>query len=139
MKKQIKQGPAVDLTSETQKLLDRAVTIGSATVVIGELPHVSAEKLRSQIDWLRKKAPGLIAVLGTRDTSKVQLLAAVDDAWIEKGISAGAIIKTIAKTVGGGGGGRDQMAQAGGKFPDKLPQALSQAETIIREKLENNP
>ncbi len=133
LKKQIQQGPAIDITSEVQKLLSSAKKIGSATVVIGELPAVPVDKLRSQIDWLRKKTDNLIAVLGTRDDSKVQLISAVDNELIKQGISAGNIIKQIAKIVGGGGGGRDNLAQAGGKIPDKLPEALKSAEEIIRE------
>ncbi|MFA5864172.1 MAG: alanine--tRNA ligase [Phycisphaerae bacterium] len=136
LKKQSQSGPpAADLGAVTGQLLDKALKIDSATVVIGELPHAPIDKLRSQVDWLKKKAQSLVTVLGSRDGDKVQLLAAVSDDLIGKGLSAGKIIEEIAKIVGGGGGGRDQMAQAGGKIPDKLPEALAHAEKIIREKL----
>ncbi len=138
LKKQIQQGPAIDITAETQKLLDKAKKIGDVTVVIGELPHVPVEKLRGQIDWLRKKTDTLIAVLGTRNDSKVQLISAVDDKLIKQGVSAGKLIRQIAQIVGGGGGGKDHLAQAGGKLPEKLPQALESAEKIIRDALEKN-
>jgi alanyl-tRNA synthetase len=136
LKKQLQSGPAnVDLTGATQQLLDKARKIGEATMVVGELPNAPVEKLRSQIDWLKKKAQPVVIVLGTRDGEKVQLLAAVSDELIKKGLSAGKIIGAIAKTVDGGGGGRDQMAQAGGKNPAKLPEALAQAETLIQQQL----
>ncbi len=136
LKKQLQSGPAnVDLTGATQKLLDDAKKIGNATVVVGELPNAPVDKLRSQIDWLKKKADPVVTVIGARDGEKVQLLASVSDDLIKKGLSAGKIIAEIAKIVDGGGGGRDQMAQAGGKNPAKLPEALAHAEKLIQGKL----
>jgi len=136
LKKQLQSGPATaDMTSATQKLYDSALTIGPATVVIGEVPAAQAEQLRSQMDWLKKKAKSIAVVLGSRDGDKVQLVAGISEDLIAAGLSAGKIIGQIAKIVGGGGGGRDQMAQAGGKLPDKLPDALAVAEKIIRETL----
>jgi alanyl-tRNA synthetase len=135
LKKQIQSGPAVDLTGATQQLLTQAVKLGPATVVIGELPTAGVDKLREQIDWIRKKAPESIVVIGSKDADKVQLLAAVSDNLIAKGLSAGKIVGQIAKIVDGKGGGRDQMAQAGGKNPAKLADALAEAEKIVREKL----
>jgi alanyl-tRNA synthetase len=135
LKKQIQSGPGVDLTGATQQLLDQAVKFGSAVAVIGELPTAPVDKLRAQIDWIRKKAPESVVVIGSKDGDKVQLLAAVADNLIAKGLSAGKIIGEIAKIVDGGGGGRDQMAQAGGKNPAKLGDALAQAQKIVSEKL----
>jgi alanyl-tRNA synthetase len=135
LKKQIQSGPGVDLTGATQQLLDQAIKLGSATAIIGELPAAPVDKLRAQIDWIRKKAPESVVVIGSKDGEKVQLLAAVADNLIAKGLSAGKIIAQIAKIVDGGGGGRDQMAQAGGKNPAKLGEALEQAQKIVREKL----
>ncbi len=137
LKKQIQQGPAIDINGEVQKLLNKAIQIGNATVVIGELPAVPIEKLRSQIDWLRKKVDNLIVVFGTRDDSKVQLISAVDNELVKQGISAGNLIRQIAKIVGGGGGGKDTLAQAGGKQPEKLDDALKSAEEFIRHIFDN--
>jgi alanyl-tRNA synthetase len=135
LKKQIQSGGgSADMGSVTAKLYENAKKIGPATVVIGELPTAPVEVLRSQLDWLKKKDNSMVAVLGSRDGDKVQLLAAVSDSMITKGLSAGKIISAIAKIVGGGGGGKDQMAQAGGKDPDKLPLALEEAEKMITEK-----
>jgi alanyl-tRNA synthetase len=136
LKKQIQSGPAVDLTTVTQTLFDQGAQIGKARVVVGEMPDAPAEKIRDQIDWIKKKAGSAVVVLGTRSEDKVQLLAAVTDDLVKQGLSAGKIIGQIAKIVGGGGGGRPQMAQAGGKDPEKLPEALAEAEKIIRETLQ---
>ncbi len=136
LKKQLQSGPAVaDLGAATQQLFDKALKIGEAAVVIGELPAAPVDKIRSQIDWIKTKAPSCVAVIGTRDGEKVQLLSAVSNDLVSRGLSAGKILGVISEIVGGKGGGRDQMAQAGGKLPDKLPEALAHAEKIVREQL----
>ena len=137
LKKQLKKGAATDLKTTAQQLLDSAETIGDAVVIIGEIPTAGVDAIRSQIDWLRKKAPSVAIVLGSRtDDGKVILFAAVTDDLIKKGLKAGDIVKQIAPIVGGGGGGRPQMAQAGGKQPHKLPQAMQQAQEIVRQTIQ---
>lgn len=84
---------------------------------------------------LRKKAGSAAVVLGFEDDGKAVLLAGVTDDLVKQGLKAGDIIKEIAPTVGGGGGGRPQMAQAGGKTPTKLDDALTQAKTLVKTKL----
>ena len=64
------------------------------------------------------------------DDGKVGLIAAVTDDLVQKGIHAGKLIGQIAKVVGGGGGGRPNMAQAGGKEPAKLGEALELAQQL---------
>ena len=76
-----------------------------------------------------------IVVFGKADTDKANLIATATKDIVKKGFHAGQLIKQIAKTVGGGGGGRPDMAQAGGKKPAALDQALAQAENIIAEQL----
>ena len=66
---------------------------------------------------------------------KAVLLAGVTDDLVKKGLKAGDVIKEIAPIVGGGGGGRPQMAQAGGKKPEKINDALAKAKKLIKEKL----
>jgi len=65
----------------------------------------------------------------------VLLVAALSKDLVEGGFSAGDWVKTAAKAVGGGGGGRPDLAQAGGKFPDRLPEALKDAVEYWRGKL----
>ena len=66
---------------------------------------------------------------------KVTLLASMTDDVIKKGLKAGDVVKQIAPIVDGGGGGRPQMAQAGGKNPAKLKEALAKAEELIKAQL----
>ncbi|MBN1763934.1 MAG: alanine--tRNA ligase [Sedimentisphaerales bacterium] len=136
LNKQLKKGTAGDLKSSAQQLLDNAAAIGSAKIIIGETGTAPVEAIRSQIDWLRKKAPSAAIVLAAKtEDHKVLLFAAVTDDLIKQGLKAGDIVKQIAPLVGGGGGGRPQMAQAGGKNPEKINDALEAARILIKNSL----
>jgi len=87
--------------------------------------EATADEMRTAADALRAKLGSGVVLLGAAKGGKALLLCAVtDDLVKEKGLSAGRLIGPVAKVVGGGGGGRPQMAQAGGKDPSKLPEAL---------------
>ena len=80
--------------------------------------------------------PMMITIIGLSEgEDKAMLLCGVTDDLIKKGLKAGDIIKQIAPTIGGGGGGRPQMAQAGGKEPAKVDEALAKAAEIIKAKI----
>jgi alanyl-tRNA synthetase len=76
-----------------------------------------------------------VVVLGAGGEGKASLLVAATPGAIERGVRAGDIVKVAAKAVGGGGGGRDTMAQAGGRDPEKLPEALTTARAAIEQAL----
>ena len=137
LKAQLKKGTGSDLKSVSQKLLDDALSAGSAKVIVGELPTASVELIRGQIDWLRQKTGSMAAIIASQtEEGKVLLFAAVTDDLIKSnGLKAGDIVKVSAPIVGGGGGGKPQLAQAGGKNPDKIPEALEAAKNLILEKL----
>jgi alanyl-tRNA synthetase len=121
-----------DTMTEAAKLYEQAEQIGGAMLIVGQLSDTPIEQARAAMDSLRMKAKSAVVVLGMADgDGKVTLLAAVTDDLIKK-VKAGDIVKEIAPIVGGGGGGRPQMAQAGGKDPDKLPDALARAKDTIR-------
>ncbi|MGY3777481.1 alanine--tRNA ligase [Isobaculum melis] len=103
--------------------------------------HIAAQvdvkdmnQLRQIADQWKQQAASDVLVLATTSEGKVSLLAAVNEATIAKGYKAGDLIKTIAPLVGGGGGGRPDMAQAGGKNPAGLPDALKAVTAWISEK-----
>ena len=89
------------------------------------------------IDVLRRKQPDRLAVLlaSTAD-GKVQLVAGLSPDLVDAGLHAGNWLKEVAPIVGGGGGGRPDLAQAGGKVPDQIPAALAKAVEVIRARLE---
>ena len=91
-------------------------------------------ELRQLADKWKAKQASDILVLGTEVSGKANLLVAVNDTANQAGFKAGDLIKAIAPKVGGGGGGRPDMAQAGGKNPAGIPAALSEAKTVISQK-----
>ena len=127
-----------DTMAEAKKLLDTCEKIGETSIIVGQISPTSAEQTRAAIDMLKKKTKSSAAVIAFEDDGNVTLLAGVTDDLITKGLKAGDIIKQIAPIVDGGGGGRPQMAQAGGKNPKKIPDALAKAKEIIKEILASN-
>ena len=89
------------------------------------------DTLREMADWFRSKIKSGVLVVGSIVDGKPQVLVAVSDDLTKKGLHAGNLIKELAAIVGGGGGGRPNMAQAGGKDASKLPEALSKARDLI--------
>jgi len=126
-----------DTMTEAKQLLDKCEKIDESHIIIGQLSTTSIERAREAIDMLRKKAVSCAIVLGFVDGDKATLLAGMTDDLIKKGLKAGDIVKALAPIIDGGGGGRPQMAQAGGKNPEKINDALTKAEEIIKEKMEN--
>ena len=106
-------------------------TAGQWQLTSALVPNVTMNELRQLADNWRNKPAGDVLVLGTSQNGKANLLVAVTPEAVKKGLKAGDMIKNIAPVIGGGGGGRPDMAQAGGKLPDKLPAALQQAKEFL--------
>jgi len=135
LQQQLKKGAAVDLAGAADKLFAAAQKVGDAMVIVGALPAGPEEQVRNQIDRLKQKAGSAVVLIGCADDGKVQLYAAVTEDLVAKGVHAGQLVGQIAPIVGGKGGGRPTMAQAGGKDPAKLDEALDAARATILTKL----
>jgi len=117
-------------------LLESAQTVGDVTVVVAETPGAPTNLMRQLIDQLRQKESSIAVLLAAREgDEKVTLIAGISKDLESRGVSAGKWIGPVAKAVGGGGGGRADMAQAGGRKPSELPQALKVAQTTIADML----
>ncbi|MGC9196299.1 MAG: alanine--tRNA ligase [Syntrophobacteraceae bacterium] len=115
-------------------LFDSAPEIGGARVLIAKIEADDPKALREINDKFKERFSRGVAVLGAVSGSKVFLLATVTGELTGR-LHAGNLIKEIVKEVGGSGGGRPDMAQAGGNRPEKIEDALRLAEKLIREKL----
>ena len=100
--------------------------INGVTALIGEVGSASPDMLREMADWFRNAVKSGVLVLGSITEDKPQLCVAVTDD-LTKQYHAGNLIKQLAPIVGGGGGGRPNLALAGGKDAGKLNEALAQA------------
>jgi alanyl-tRNA synthetase len=115
-------------------LIENGKMVKDIKVIAAQIPLDSAKTLREVGDRVRDRLGSGVAVLGGILEDKVSLLALVSKDLTAR-IQAGNIVKEVAQLVGGGGGGRPDMAQAGGSMPDKLPQALQAAYGIIEKQL----
>ena len=135
LERQLEQTRAKLSRQQSETLLSHAVRLNGLAVLAEQVEANDVEALRQMTDWFRDKLGSSVVVLGSVINEKPMLVAAATDDAIKKGIHAGNLVRDAAKIVGGGGGGRPNMAQAGGRHADKLPEALGQVAGWVEEKL----
>lgn len=118
---------------EAGSLSDSAKQIGGVTFLAVQVNAQDIDSLRTIVDQMKAKLGSAVIVLGAVHEGKVQLVAAVTPDLTAKGFHAGKLVKEAAARCGGGGGGRPDMAQAGGKDPAGLPAALAAVEALVQE------
>jgi alanyl-tRNA synthetase len=117
--------------SSFNQMIDNLEHLGGVPALVTQLEGIPMNTLREMADWFRDRVPSGVVVLGTVIDDKPQILVSVSDDLTKQGLHAGNIVREVAKQVGGGGGGRPNMAQAGGKDAAKLPDALDFARQLI--------
>ncbi len=132
LEKQIKKFKSKQVMTNIDDFIKKAITIDNVKLVCASLKNMGHEALRALADALKRKLGSGIVVLGSVKDNKVCLVTAVTSDLVSKGLHAGKIIKEVAQITGGSGGGRPDMAQAGGKDASKLAQALKQVPEIIK-------
>jgi alanyl-tRNA synthetase len=130
-----RKGAAPAATLSVDQLLATATDHAGTKVVVADARGADAAAMRECIDLLRRKASPIAVFLGSRDADKVTLVAGISRELEARGLSAGNWIRDPAGLVGGKGGGRPDLAQAGGKLVDKLPEALTAAREAIEKSL----
>jgi alanyl-tRNA synthetase len=135
LQQQLKKGAAIDLQSAGDRLLASAVEVNGSKVIAGEMPAAPEEQLRSQVDRLRQKAGSGVVVIGWNEEGNVGFIASVTDDLIAKGLHAGKLVGAVAEVAGGKGGGKPNMARAGGKDPSKIEAALQKGLELAKRQL----
>jgi alanyl-tRNA synthetase len=115
------------------ELLAKQTAVNGTKILISQVDHVDAKQLREIADHLKEKLGTAVIVLASAGEANVNLVASVSKD-LTKQYHAGNIIKELAAMLGGGGGGRPDFAQAGGKEPAKINAALKRAEELIRQR-----
>ncbi|MEV3126468.1 alanine--tRNA ligase [Paenibacillus larvae] len=118
---------------EAGSLTDQIKEVGGIKLLAAEVNAADMDSLRQLADEMKAQIGSGVIVLGAVSGQKVNLVAAVTQDLTKKGLHAGQIVKAAASICGGGGGGRPDMAQAGGKDPSKLKEALLYVETYIQQ------
>jgi alanyl-tRNA synthetase len=114
-----------------ESLLSQVETVKGVNLVTGKVPSTRVEVLREMSDWLRDQLKSGVIVLGTVYEERPLFLAVVTSDLVAKGYNAGNIVREVAKVTGGGGGGKPNLAQAGGKDKEKVDEALRLVKDLI--------
>ena len=115
--------------------MDALEEVNGVKYLTAVVPETGPNALRELVDQFRQKHPSALIALGSSTDGKPALIAAVSPDLIARGLSAGELIKQLAAIIGGGGGGRPDLAQAGGKDASKLKEALALVRSYIEDHL----
>ena len=118
----------------TKKLADVPLVNG-VPVLTAVLKNADVETLRQMCDLFRQKYASGVVALGSVTNDKPMIICAVTDDLIKRGLNAGEIVRTVAAVMGGSGGGRPNLAQAGGKDPGKIHEAIDQVLPLVQKML----
>ncbi len=136
LEKEVERIKKESLLSDIDTLIKNAPVVNDIKIISNTYKNVDVNKLRELSDAVRSKDENSLICFGSNINGKAILMCAATKKSLEKGVDCGSIIKDISKIVGGGGGGRKDMAQAGGKDPSKLEEAVKRgveiAESMIR-------
>jgi len=129
--KQLKTSQAINPSDYAKKVLAGKKEVGGTNLIVANLGELKADDLRKVGDIIKSKLESYVIVFGAKAGEKCVFLSMVSDDQVKAGKHAGNIIREVAKTAGGGGGGKPAMAQAGGKDFKKIDEALGIVEKII--------
>ncbi len=135
--KEISRLKAENISQQSQELLKQSFAVNGISVLIKEFKDYDMNALRKMSDLLRAQKDPLICVLGATGGKKPLLLVGLSKTLAEKGLDAVKIIRDITAVCGGGGGGKNELAQAGAKNAAALQKAIKQSLKIIEEHLSN--
>jgi alanyl-tRNA synthetase len=121
-------------TSQGEDLAAQAAEVKGVKVLSATLEGADAKALRDTLDKLKDKLKSCVVVLGAAQDGKASLIAGVTSDLTGK-LKAGELVNFVAQQVGGKGGGRPDMAQAGGTQPEKLPAALASVKGWVEQRL----
>ncbi|QSJ17328.1 alanine--tRNA ligase [Nostoc sp. UHCC 0702] len=122
--------------AKSDSLLQTVESVGDYKILVAQLEDVDAESLKTAAERLLQKIGNGAVVLGSvPEAGKVSIVAAFSPEVNKKGLQAGKFVGAVAKICGGGGGGRPNLAQAGGRDASKLPEALEQARSDLKSAL----
>jgi alanyl-tRNA synthetase len=133
LRKQLEGFQKTSLRGEAEELLGQVQDVDGVKVVAGRTSAGSADGMREMGDFLKDKLGSVVLVLVAVVDGNPILITMVTPDLVERGLHAGNIARDTAKVMGGGGGGRPEMAQAGGKQPEKVDEALNGVPALVRQ------
>lgn len=136
MSKELEALKARSLASNVDQLIEEAVQVNGTKIISHKFDEVNVKDLRELSDLIRSRESDSVVLFGSSIGGKALLLFAATKSAVSSGIDCGNIIKEVSKLTGGSGGGRKDMAQAGGKTTESLERALEEAVKLARRMIE---
>ena len=135
LKNELAQARSLTKRGGLDEVIEKVEDAGGVPVAVSQVEGADLGALREACDAARAKLGSILIVLASCEGRKVNLVAAATKDLVQKGVHAGDLIRAVAKMVGGGGGGRADFGQAGGKNAGALPDALAKVPDLVREQL----
>ena len=120
-----------------ERILSRVQRVGDVDVLTEQVEVADVSTLREMSDWFRDRLGSGVIVLGAVINGKPSFVAAVTPDLVERGLHAGNLVKVVAQKVGGGGGGKPTMAQAGGRDASRMDEALGSVVQMVEQSLKS--
>jgi alanyl-tRNA synthetase len=133
LEKEIEKLKKETLSTGSDDIMSGAVVVNGVKIISGVLEGRNADEMRELSDAIREKEQNAVVLFGSIVDGKAVLMFAATNNAVKQGVDCGKLIKDVARHIGGGGGGRKDMAQAGGKSPEGIGEAVKQAAEIARE------
>ncbi|MBU0709444.1 MAG: alanine--tRNA ligase, partial [Candidatus Omnitrophica bacterium] len=131
-----KQAQKMDsLINSIDDWIKQAEDINGTKIITRQVDSLDINFLRKSVDLIKQKTDNSVIALGSESGNRALLVVGITANLMKNGLDATSLIKEIAKILGGSGGGRKDFAQAGGKNPEKLPEAFAELKRIIQKKL----
>lgn len=138
IEKGIKKVRSLALKDEISSLINKSILVDNVKVIAMRLEIEDADELKNTLDMAKEKLSSGVVVLGAVINDKVQIAALVTEDLIKtRKLAAGKIVSEVAKIVGGAGGGKPNFATAGGKYIEKLDEAIKSVKNIVEKMLKN--
>ena len=135
LKRRLSNLERANLRSEAERMLARVIDVEGVKVVAARTSATNADGMREMGDFLKAKLASVVVVLGAVVNGSPMLVAMVTPDLVDKGLHAGNMVRETAGGIGGSGGGRPEMAQAGGRRAEKLDEALGGVPELVRRSL----
>ena len=136
LKNELAKARSLTKRGSLDEVIEKVEDVDGVPVVVSRVEGADAGALREACDAARAKLTSVLIVLAGCEGNKINLVAAATNDLVEKGVHAGNLIRAVAEAVGGGGGGRPDFGQAGGKNADALPDALAAVPDLVRGQLD---
>ncbi len=137
LRRRLADAERVGLRSEAESLLERTLDVDGVKLVAGVTSAHNVEAMREMGDYLKQKLENVVIALGAVIDGSPMIVTMITPDLVSRGLHAGNIARDAAKLMGGGGGGRPETAQAGGRQPERLGAALDSVSGLVRAGLGN--